>query len=326
MQRNFYTSHVPLPPLNRHKKQNSVPEPQLRHRVEDFRSGSVSLYANYNISFSPNERIYPEVSYGHSAKFSKGYDPKYTKKEFSFASHKRRFCKAEVLKQKLEKTRQKLYQFQLDGERRTRFTRQMKDDFGVRVSHGEILTSSQESLLMKIKGQVKEKKENGAASIIQKSWDLKSKSMKMRQRAELEASKAALIQNWWSVKVKDRLKKVRDYKAKLRAVVFIQAYYRFSKFKQEKLFAHFKQKLNDNLRELDEKIFIEKSRAVAMIIRCWRRFKQRQREKADLEEANAVGPLETTVNKPSRSFSFFKQMNSSEVLRNALRRKTVGRG
>lgn len=320
MQANFYNSSVPLPPLTRHSKQISYVAPtKSRGRIERPRPESVSLYASYNISFSPDQRASPEVFYGKSTRFSKGYDPVYRKKIFNFASVSRQQSKSEVLKMKLERSRKKLNQLQTSNELRRRFVRQIHADFGVKLSKAEVLTSSEESLLLKIKREVKDKKENAAASFIQRSWEHKSISIKHKHKFDLESSNAKVIQKWWTEKITSRLKKVTEYKKRLRAALFIQAYYRAYKARQDKLYKLYKSKLQLGLIELELGILRVKTRAANIIARNWRDYKQRQLVRA--QQASEIE--EPTIVRVARSQTFQKHNQSTDFMRKALRRSTV---
>jgi hypothetical protein len=188
------------------------------------------LYANYNISFIPLQRASPDLFYGKSSQFSKGYDPKYRRKEFSFGALNRQVSRMDVLKEKLAKTKLKLQQIHQDSARRLKFAQQLSEDYGVCLPRAQVLTSSEEDLLHQVKGVVRQRKEHAAARLIQKSWEFSMQVKTSRRRARLEEAKAVVIQRWWAAKVvrtrQQCLKKARMDKARLMAVLLIQAYYR----------------------------------------------------------------------------------------------------
>jgi hypothetical protein len=159
------------------------------------------LYENYNISFSPVQRASPDLFYGKSTQFSKGYDPKYRRKEFSFGALRRQVSRIDGLKEKLAKTKLKLQQIHKDSERRLKFAQQVSEDYGVCLPRAQVLTSSGEALLHKVRGVVKFRKEHAAAQLIQKSWEFSVQLKQGKLRARLEEAKAAVIQRWWAAKL-----------------------------------------------------------------------------------------------------------------------------
>lgn len=154
-------------------------------KATPLRSGSVQLYADYNISFSPENRKSTDILYAKSSQFTQAFDPCYRKKEFSFAADRRKKQKFAVLRQKLL-GRQSQIRDSLHKERKLNLAIKAGNVFNVKLPKIQRFSVNEDRLISHVFDEARRNKEHAAATFIQHEWNYSKKIRQLRSQAELE--------------------------------------------------------------------------------------------------------------------------------------------
>mmetsp|Transcript_1902 Transcript_1902/g.4207 ORF Transcript_1902/g.4207 Transcript_1902/m.4207 type:complete len:256 (+) Transcript_1902:249-1016(+) len=237
-------SSVPFPPQLVSCKNSASNSPKEGRSVH-MRSSSVVLYADYNITFSPNNRKSNDALYAKSSKFSGAYNPQYRKKEFSFAADKRQKNRSEKTRQTLAGRQIKVKE-SLQKERKISLAMKVGNDYRVKLPRIQRFSVNENLLVGSVISEAKRSKEDAAAKLIQRVWSDSKKMKQLKCQVELRKVKEALAKS----SMEAELKKLNEE----RAAKFIQAYWLFTKKRQALKLESQKNKLRKSIEDLDRAI------------------------------------------------------------------------